>query len=465
MSRILLISSNTSTTPYPVYPLGMATVAGALAARGHSVRQFDCLAASDAAADLTRELTGFQPEIVGVSLRNIDDLDSCSDGGSWCLDRVRELLLRIRGCCAVPVVVGGPAFSLMPERMLAYLGADYGIVGEGEAAFPSLVAALERGESPPPITRSEAFLDRRYFADPLHDRALVEYYLDRSGMLGLQSKRGCPHRCSYCSYNRLEGGILRARDSRAVAEEIRRLQRDFGVGTFFFTDAIFNDRDKLYLQLAEELLRQSLPIRWCAFFRPRNLPRQELALLKRAGLYALEFGTDAASDATLAGMCKDFDFAEVATINRDCIAEELPCAHYVIFGGPGETGESVEEGLANLEALGRCMVFAFSGIRLLPGTPLLRQACVEGVVTPDIDLLRPVYYFSPGVERTWMNQRIEQAFRGRRDRIFPPARGLAKLAVLKRFGQRGLLWDRLLATGQNAGATGRLLQPPVAAVS
>ncbi|MHB8707497.1 MAG: cobalamin-dependent protein, partial [Desulfuromonadales bacterium] len=145
MSRVLLISSNTNTTPYAVYPLGMATVAGALAARGHSVRQFDCLAAGDAAASLYREIEAFRPEIVGISLRNIDDLDSCSDSSSWCLDKVRDLLVQIRGCCAAPVVVGGPAFSLMPARLLAYLGADYGIVGEGEAAFPTLVAALERG--------------------------------------------------------------------------------------------------------------------------------------------------------------------------------------------------------------------------------------------------------------------------------------------------------------------------------
>ncbi|MHB8707498.1 MAG: lipid biosynthesis B12-binding/radical SAM protein, partial [Desulfuromonadales bacterium] len=309
------------------------------------------------------------------------------------------------------------------------------------------------------------FLAGSCFAAALHDQALVEYYLNQSGMLGVQSKRGCPHRCSYCSYNHLEGGALRSRDSRLMVEEIRQLQTDFGVGTIFFTDAIFNDRDKLYLQLVEEMLRQSLAIRWSAFFRPQSLPRQELSLLKRAGLYALEFGTDATSDTTLAGLDKDFTFADVAAVNRDCIAEELPCAHYVIFGGPGESDTSIEEGLVNLEALGHCMVFAFSGIRLLPGTTLLRRACTERVVAADVDLLHPVYYFSPTVEREAMNRRIEQAFRGRRNRIFPPERGLAKLAVLRRFGQRGLLWDRLLAPDQSAGTATCSLPQPAASMS
>lgn len=460
MSRILLISSNTITIPYPVYPLGMATVAGALAARGHSVHQFDCLADGDAAANLPREIEAFQPEVVGISLRNIDDLNSCSDGSSWCLDKVRDLLAQIRVGCAAPVVVGGPAFSLMAERLLAYLGADYGIVGEGETAFPALVAALERGETPAKLFSARAFLGEDGFVSPLHDRKLAGYYLNSAGMLGVQSKRGCPHRCNYCSYGHLEGKCLRARDPRAVVEEIRLLQQDCGAQEVFFVDAIFNDRDKLYLPLVEEILRQSLTIRWSAFFRPQNLPRSELALMKRAGLYALEFGTDATSDPTLAGMQKDFSFIEVAAINRACLAEELPCAHYVIFGGPGETDASVEEGLRNLETLEHSVVFAFSGIRLLPGTPLLKQACAEGVVKPNVDLLHPVYYFSPTVSRGAMNRRIEQAFRGRRNRIFPPERGLAKLAVLRRFGQRGLLWDRLLVSDQSVGVAARPWRQP-----
>ena len=51
-----------------------------------------------------------------------------------------------------------------------------------------------------------------------------------------------------------------------------------------------------YLEVVEEMIRRDLPIRWSAFFRPQGLGREELALLKRSGLYALELGTDAACD-------------------------------------------------------------------------------------------------------------------------------------------------------------------------
>ena len=44
MSRIFLVSSNTTVDPYPVYPVGMAIIASALTRAGHEVRQFDFLA-------------------------------------------------------------------------------------------------------------------------------------------------------------------------------------------------------------------------------------------------------------------------------------------------------------------------------------------------------------------------------------------------------------------------------------
>ena len=52
--------------------------------------------------------------------------------------------------------------------------------------------------------------------------------------------------------------------------------------------------------------------------------------------------TDAASDTTMAGLGKGFTFADVEAVNRACVAEQLPCAHFVIFGGPGETEATVQ---------------------------------------------------------------------------------------------------------------------------
>ncbi len=53
------------------------------------------------------------------------------------------------------------------------------------------------------------------------------------------------------------------------------------------------------------MLRRDLQMEWAAFFRPQGLGHEELSLMKKSGLYALELGgTDAAADQTLAGINK-----------------------------------------------------------------------------------------------------------------------------------------------------------------
>lgn len=445
MSRVLLVSANTTLEPYPVFPLGMALVAGALAARGHEVRQFDFLAAGRDTARLVREIEEFSPACVGLSLRNIDNVDSTAAGLAWYLDEARDLAAAVRGATAAPLLLGGAGFTIMPEEILAYLGGDHGVAGEGEELACALVEALERGETPPRILRAKD--DGHGIArpaPPLLERRWVEYYLRETGLVNLQTKRGCPHRCSYCTYPVIEGNCFRARDPGAVAEELLRLKADFGVERVFFTDSVFNDEGGHHLQVAEELVRREVGIRWAAIFRPQRARSAELELLKRSGLYAMELGTDASTDATLAGLGKGFTFGEVLAFNEAAVAAEIPAAHFVMFGGPGETETTVREGLENLGRLDRSVIFAYSGIRILPGTGLHRRAVGEGLLAPGDSLLRPAYYFAPGVDPGAMNAQIERAFRGRRERIFPPEEGRLRMKVMRRFGYRGLLWDTLI---------------------
>jgi lipid biosynthesis B12-binding/radical SAM protein len=451
MSRVFLFSANTTTEPYPVYPLGMAVLAGALSARGHEVRQFDFLAAGEDEERLHRELREFAPDLVGMSLRNIDNVDSFCGEDAWYLARARELVSRIRTATAAPLVVGGPAFSIMPEAILDYVGADHGIVGEGERAICRLVEDLAAGKEIPRLIRQEEKgLSGAEMAVPLYQPEWADFYLRESGILNLQTKRGCPYKCSYCTYPQLEGEKFRPRLVEDVVDDLERIRRDHEQASVFFTDSIFNDPQGHYLELAEEILRREVNIRWCAFFRPQGLGRKELALLKRAGLYALELGTDAASDATLAAMHKGLTFTEVRAVSDACLAEELPCAHFIIFGGPGETPATVEEGLDNIAGLGPAVVFAFSGIRILPGAPLEEQAIREGIIPADQSLLMPAYYYSPDIDPEAMNAAIEESFKKRRDRIFPPSEGQIRLAVMRNFGFNGILWDRLISFGKKA---------------
>jgi lipid biosynthesis B12-binding/radical SAM protein len=442
MKRILLVSSNTTTEPYPVYPLGLAVIAAALTAAGHKVKQFDFLASGEAEELLTAAVADFGPDYVCVSIRNLDNCDSLSVSGYP--EIARRLVEVIREGSSAPVIVGGPAFSIMAEELLAYTCADYGIIGEGEQMVCELIRDLEQGKTPPRLLRGKGLLTGDEMVSPLYAESMISFYMEKSGMINLQTKRGCPHGCIYCSYPALEGTRYRCREPKEVVDDLERIKAEHGVESFFFTDSVFNDSAGHYLDVVEEILRRNLSLRWCCYMRPEGVGRSEIALMKRAGLYAVELGTDAACDTTLAALGKGFTFADALGANRACVAERLPCAHFVMFGGPGETMETVAEGLANLEQLEQTVVFAFSGIRILPGTPLLARAVRDGILAEGASLRDPVYYLSPGIDVEAMNAAIMAAFKNRRDRIFPPSAGQERLSIMHRFGYRGLLWDSLI---------------------
>lgn len=444
MSRVFLFSSNTAREPYPVYPLGMAMVAAALVADGHTVHQFDVLTSGESDEALRQAVLGFKPDVVGMSLRNIDNVDStCGDGG-WFLASAKKWLDVVREVTTAPCLVGGPGFSIMPEDILEFLGADYGVAGEGERAVCELVRVLSNGARPPRISRGSGALSGTEMSAPLLVKDIVDHYQRESGLVSLQTKRGCPHNCIYCTYPSLEGRIFRLREPEEVADNVARMERDFQISHVFFTDSVFNDRRGHYLQVAEALERRKLKVRWSAFFRPDRITDAEVDLLLRSGLHAMELGTDAASDATLDGLNKGFTFADVVAFNEACVKRNIPTAHFVILGGPNETEATLKEGLNNMDRLNHCLAFYFSGIRILPGTKLLDRARDEGIIDPQAPLLKPVFYFSPGIQEAVLNEMTIDHVKARRDRVFPPTEGQMRMNVMQRFGYRGLLWDQLI---------------------
>jgi len=73
--KILLISSNTASTPYPTYPLGLSMVAAALKNAGYDVYQFDFLVNNCSLEKLGYKIKQIDPDIIGISIRNIDNVN------------------------------------------------------------------------------------------------------------------------------------------------------------------------------------------------------------------------------------------------------------------------------------------------------------------------------------------------------------------------------------------------------
>lgn len=439
-SRCLIVSANEVIVPYPVFPLGAAYVAGALNSSGHEVVHFDCLA-QGGIVGLENLLQREHFDLIGISIRNIDTVDS-ADPKEY-LKSIQIIATRIRELSHASLVLGGPAFSIMPNELLEYIGGDYGVVGEGEKIMVWLASELAEGRKPVNQIfhsdhRQDTWLPSKFFPE------IANYYTARGGMLNVQSKRGCPHLCSYCTYPTIEGNRMRYRDPEEVAEEVFFLEKEAGAKFIFFVDSVFNDSSGHHLKVAEALVRRGCSLPWCGYFRPQNVTKKELRLLKRAGLDSMEIGTDAATDKTLAGLNKKFLMEDVFKTQEIVLEEEISSAHFIVFGGPNEDAETLREGLANVEKLDGSVVFAFIGIRVLPGTTMYDRALEDGMITSDQDLLPPTFYYSPHITRQQIHEGLTETFDKEMSRIYPCHEAEKRIVTLHGMGHVGPLWDLLL---------------------
>ena len=453
--KLLLISANRERSPYPVFPIGLAYLVPSLAAAGHELRGIDFCLNDDPLAELQQSLAGFKPDAAIISIRNIDNVTW--PGSRFYFDGVRQIVDACRD--RTVTIVGGSGFSIMPRELLAALAADYGVVGEGEAVLPALLAAIAAGETAPRIPGvllrgRDDFLPPTPLSDiGTPDRTLfdVAAYHRQGGMANLQTKRGCPFTCTYCTYPLLEGARIRTRPIADIIREMRRLVDDLGVNYLYFVDDIFNFPTDFAMELCRAMERENLPVNWSAFINPDFLPPRLLDAMLAAGCDALEFGTDSGSPAVLAALRKSFDVETIRSASNLCRERNVDFAHYILFGGPGETAATVAESFALMDELQPTAVIGMTGIRIFKGTALYRQAIAEGLISADDDLFQPRFYIAPAVREN-LAELVTEAALARTNWVVP---GLeinisdAMLAMLRQFPVRGPLWKLMKRLGRS----------------
>ena len=443
--RVLMVSANIAVNPYPLYPLGCSMVSSALADAGHDVRQFDFLQQGSSLEALGREITAFKPQLIGISIRNIDNVNSLNE--QRYITGVRDIIASIRQVSDSKVVLGGAGFSLIPDLILEETRADYGIVGEGESLMVSFANNAAEGIFPGKrLLGPERRLSGTAIPSALYDGGIMRHYLQHGNMAQVQTKRGCTHGCVYCSYPLLEGRNIRSRAPVSVVDDIEMLREMHDIKYLFFVDSVFNDDEGAYREVLYEMKRRRVSVPWTAFFKPTGLDDGMVALMKETGLVAAEIGSDAACDTTLKGMGKSFAFADIVRANELFLRHGIGSAHFYMFGGPGETKETVLEGIENIKRLEGCVVFAYLGIRILPNTVLAARAVKENIISPSDGLLDSLYYFSPHVTKDWMEETLTGAFKHMRNVIFPPDSSDDKLKVLHKMKYIGPLWDMLASS-------------------
>jgi len=448
-SKVLLLSLNSERLPYPVFPLGMAYVAAALERHDHTVVQFDLPAGGGESALL--RILEVRPDVVGVTVRNVDNVDRLTP--NTYLPEVFDLIRRIKWTISAPLVIGGSGYSLFPEEILRITGADAGVIGAGEQIMESVISALTglqplrstsdvlyKNASPSSNTRTIPKCPPGVL--PRRDPDIFQYYLDQSGIANAQTQRGCPFRCAYCTYPKLEGRALIAFPVEQVMDDLKSLVRR-GARYVFFADSVFNASRSHVLTLAERFIEEGLKIKWGAFFAPRALTTEDFRLLKRAGLTHVEFGTDTLTDGTCRSYGKSFTPEDVLEADEAAQKNELHVCHYLIFGGPGETMESAGETVSLALRFTRSVIMPYLGIRIFPGTEIARIAEEEGLILPGESLLDPKFYVSRSADPVALERMVRSMTKGYANWIFPDEfpKLQARLQTLRSKGRIGPLWE------------------------
>ncbi|MGQ9576308.1 MAG: B12-binding domain-containing radical SAM protein [Thermoguttaceae bacterium] len=412
---ILLI--NTNRMMPPIAPVGLDYLTGALRSAGREVELLDlCLTDSPQAA-IRACLARRQPELVGITFRNVDD---CFwPGHSWFVPELIETVACVRAGCDAPIVLGGVGFSVFAERLVQQTGADFGIRGDGEQA---LIALAEQLQGPGRFERVPGLIwrqDGAYRANPPAwpevlsippGREAVDNatYFRRGGQIGVESRRGCNRACIYCADPLAKGTSVRLRSPSEVAEEIQSLLAQ-GVDVLHLCDSEFNIPPDHARAVCEELIRRRLGqrVRWYAYLAVVPFDAELAGWMRQAGCVGINFTGDSASAAMLATYYQPHRQEDLAKAVRDCRAEGIAVMIDLLFGGPGETPQTVAETIQFIRRIDPDCAGAALGIRLYPGTRLAAMLAAKGPLDQEpgihrayegpIDLLRPNFYVSPAL--------------------------------------------------------------------
>jgi len=443
----------------PVMPIGACMVAEAAEESGHEVELLDLMFVSDPLPAIRREVERFQPDVIGLSVRNIDNNDMQSP--KFFIKDLPHMIETIRSVSSAILVLGGSAMSVMPEELLRAADVSWACLGDGEKVFPAFLEKLSEGASPEDLpgvaslrrgvlgyNPPDSSDGRRSFRSPDFIRWIdVDAYLSRLSTIPLQTKLGCQFNCVYCTYRKIEGTRYRLGDPTEVADTVSELSKQ-GLNYIEFVDNVFNSPYEHAMSVCERLAAvdhqaslQSLEL------NPLFIDDNLFMAMERAGFSGIGITVESASDIVLKGLRKGFDAGHVYRSAEVIKRHSLPCVWIFMLGGPGETRETVKETIRFAKHCIRPSDIAFFGIgiRIYPGTELEEIARREGLLSlsPN-DMLQPVFYISPEAGYFWLMGEIRSLMNAHMNFMSSDSLGFPFLPVINRvcyrFGLRPPLW-------------------------
>jgi len=405
--RVLLINPkfrlpiDTRTTAH----LGLAYLGAVSERRGDEVVIFDADVEDRPVSDFVQE---FRPHIIGITA-NTPQVKQ-----AW---RTAAAIKQIHD---VPIVLGGPHVSVLPEESCAKPDVDLVVRGEGEEIWLEICDRVESFLRDQPHFSTSTLMHPKHkiFADCLGvtyktsdgainnnpDRAALAdldtlpwpaYHLfkmdrytnlqpatdkvDGARSFSIMTSRGCPYRCTFCSQS-IMPIKWRSRSAENVIAEWRHLVHDLDAQEIGVLDDSANIRVKRLEELGHALIDNQLNhVPWIFVNGIRaNLAGQELlTLLKQAGLKRVAFGVETGDPAVLKSIDKKVDHDTIRQAFRNAEAAGLETIAFLILGLPGETRATMQRTIDFAIELDP-LIANFSMMTPYPGTKVYETVKRQG---------------------------------------------------------------------------------------
>jgi len=418
--RVLFLNANETMSPYRVAPLGLAFVASAVRAAGHDVRFIDFPQSAAERREFRRVIAEWPADYLAVGIRNLDNSDF--HAFETYLKQPAALVAEARaarpGLC---VILGGPAATVDPKLVLNAVRPDYILLGEGEESLPQIIARLEAGEELPEIIGSDEAGEKPFRvldAARLPAPRLYEWvsdlrpYLRGDAGYPLQTKRGCPLKCTYCTYGRIEGTRYRFLEPQAIADEVEGAM-ERGVRDFEFVDSTFNLPPRHALGILDALSARKLEANYVGTgLNPSKLPDELLAAMRAVGFRSVILTAESASDTMLASYQKNYRRDRLYEAADLLAKHDITALWVFLIGGPDETPTTVGETLSFIEERVQSphAVYITSGIRVYPGSPIADDAEAGLFVKEDLrrrsELPDLDFFYSHATPPDWLEARL-----------------------------------------------------------
>ena len=405
-------------------PLGVGYLGVVLEEAGFEVKIIDAPPLGWGIKQIVAETKKFQPDFIGLSVSTVD------------FNKAVKLAWALKKSWSVPIIIGGPHVTALPEEVMKFSCFDIGVIGEGEVTIVELTKALvnkrnlmvARGivfrqgrkiikTNPQPYIENLDSLPfpARHLMPVLSSYHPTPATYKKFPVGKVITSRGCPYQCTFC-FRGVFGNKLRFRSPESVVAEMEVLISQFGAKEIRLWDDTFNANPERVKAICQLMIKRGLKFPWTCLGRVDRVDCQMLKLMKKAGCWQISYGVESGNEEILVSIKKGITKKMVREAIGATYKAGIQSLGFFILGLPGDTEETMKETIEFAKSL-PLDAANFTIATPYPGTELwdlakkrgfLKNISYEKLV---VNLPKKPYYTPEGISVRKLKEYERRAYR------------------------------------------------------